>query len=267
MKKIITTLVIVVLVALAGSAIALTFNGSQYENIGNIADNPAEFSVQATINIVHISDPGRHYAIVSKGNWSTSSGWSMYLSPICGPDKTLVCLRFQVQGDIGSANEFYLNANDITNTPLNDGQDHVVKGVWDGTTAKVFVDGVEVTHLEGVYPTGRSFSTSYDTFIGDVSDHGNNRTFIGSISDVSIIADGVTVYDSTVSATPTPTPVVTPTPTPVPTSATIHVETITLVGQDIDAELTTALNSINGDIISVVFIGPALNDWKVIYSQ
>jgi len=193
-------LIAAILCFLTPSVYATDYAGNEYTDIGDFANNLSSLSVEATINLTSLI-ANRHYAIVCRGNWSSGYSWCLYLSPIAG-DTTHVRGRFQIQG----VSDYY-NAYDNDNTILNDGEDHVIKGTWDGNNIKLYIDSVDKTSLDGSAPG--NYSVAQNVFIADVSDHNNDRSFIGSITNVKVMTGETVLYDNSATPSPSSTPIAT----------------------------------------------------------
>lgn len=159
---------------------SISLNGTdQYLTGGNYLDNPSAFTVEAWVKCDAVA-AGHHSAIVCKGNWTTLTGWDFYLSPITG-DTTHQRLRFQVM-NIGTN---YYNAYDAGNNIVNDGEWHHIAGVWNNTSPKIYLDAIDITSLDGGYPTG-GFSNAQNVVVGDTSDHNTDRKYAGLIDEVRL---------------------------------------------------------------------------------
>ena len=140
---------------------------------------PAAITVEALVNG---TPPGTNKYLLSKSLTSSGASYALYTGPTGGLS-------------------FYVNVNGtIVTSPeatpaIWDGAYHVVDGTYDGSSVRLFVDGVEVgsgTAASGAIQYGTTFDSG-ELLFGDFSDALSSSNYVG-------ILDEIKIYGSALSA-------------------------------------------------------------------
>ncbi|RLF77369.1 hypothetical protein DRN38_08425, partial [Thermococci archaeon] len=140
-------------------------------------DNHSSLNITSSISFeawIKAADtqPEAAAGIITKDDLSSGRSYNFHLSSATSP--TAWSIRMRLLG---------LSGNDTVDgtTDLTDDNWHYVAGTWDGSTLRVYVDGVEENNKSG---SGSITSTSTDLHIGDFA--GDSYSFKGTIDEVRI---------------------------------------------------------------------------------
>jgi hypothetical protein len=140
---------------------------------------PSALTVEALVNGV---PPGTNKYLISKSLSSSGASYALYTGPNGGLS-------------------FYVNVNGTIKTSpavtsaIWDGAYHVVDGTYDGSSVRLFVDGVQVgsgTAASGAIQYGTAFDSG-ELLFGDFSDSLTSSNFVG-------VLDEIKIYGSALSA-------------------------------------------------------------------
>lgn len=178
----------------------LGFNGSS--GYARVPDNsslepPTAVSVGAWFE--HSGSPGDYrYLLAKGGSGCTASSYGLYTGPNGG-------LEFYVSRDHGTV---YARSTDAGGRVW-DGKWHLAVGTFDGSTIRLYVDGVQVGSGTS-YPGSLEYplSSSNDLFIGDYPGCSSSGfAFLGDIEEVTVWSQSLSAAAVRVMAQGNPTPV------------------------------------------------------------